>query len=138
MDPANSYITNPSNKVYAVQDELLNCEANSFDIEEERSKNITNDTDRLVISAVVNVEKLPFKDQSLDCYVSNLCMMMIDNHMNQLSEASRVLKSGSRAGFSIWGRKENTIAHTLPKEVMEKLGIQTTPASKDYFAISAN
>ena len=54
-----------------------------------------------------NNEDLPFMDNQFDCYISNLSLMIVDNHKNQLTEASRVLKKGSPCGFSVWGRKEN-------------------------------
>ena len=65
------------------------------------------ETDRMVIAAVGNNESLPFKDGSFDCYISNLSMMIVDNHLNQLTEAFRVCQPGAALGFTVWGRKEN-------------------------------
>ena len=39
--------------------------------------------------------------------------MLVNNHKNQLREAFRVLESGSKAGFTIWGRRENTLFFTV-------------------------
>ena len=57
--------------------------------------------------SVGNNEQLAFKDASFDAYVANLSLMLVDNPVNQIKEARRVLKSGSKAAFTIWGRKEN-------------------------------
>jgi hypothetical protein len=50
-------------------------------------------------------------------------MMLVDNHKNQLSEAFRVLKKGSKCGFTLWGRKENTNMFTIVGDVLMRMNI---------------
>lgn len=42
--------------------------------------------------------------------------MLVDNPMNQLKEAHRVLCTDGIAGFTVWGRKENCALFTLISE----------------------
>ena len=46
----------------------------------------------------------------------------------QLSEAYRVLESGGVAGFTVWGRQENTQFFTLMPEIFERNGVKTPQA----------
>jgi len=39
---------------------------------------------------------------------------------SQINEAFRVLKKGSYAAFSVWGRTENTQMFTIQNDVLEK------------------
>ena len=56
---------------------------------------------------------LPYPDQWFDAYVSNLCLMLIDDPNKQITEAYRVLKPGSKACFTVWGRREQTLLFNL-------------------------
>ena len=53
--------------------------------------------------------RLPFPDSFFDAYISNLSMMIVFDYKLQITEAYRVMKSGARACFSVWGRPENSI-----------------------------
>ena len=55
---------------------------------------------------------LPYPDKWFNAYVSNLCLMLIDDPCKQINEAYRVLKPGSKACFTVWGRRENTLLFT--------------------------
>jgi len=66
-----------------------------------------NSNKRLVISRLANNESLPFKNETFDCYISCLSLMLVDNHTNMLREALRVTQRGAPLAFSVWGRKEN-------------------------------
>lgn len=66
--------------------------------------------------------RLPFPDQWFDCYISNLSMMIVHDYKRQIAEAYRVMKSGSKACFSVWGRPENSFQFTVMKKSCEKLG----------------
>jgi hypothetical protein len=46
--------------------------------------------ERLVMALVANNECLPFKNESFDCYIANLSLMLVDNYQNMLKEALRV------------------------------------------------
>ena len=50
---------------------------------------------------------LPFEDAAFDAYVSNLSLMITQKPEKQIAEAYRVMRKGSKACFSIWGRPEN-------------------------------
>jgi len=64
---------------------------------------------------------LPFKDGVFDSYVSPLVLMLIDDPKKQITEAFRVLKSGSRACFTVWGRRENSVSFWIKQRAMENL-----------------
>ena len=51
-----------------------------------------------------NAESLPYKDNSFDVYVANGLLEVADNPDWVVHEAFRTLKSGGRAGFSLYGR----------------------------------
>ena len=81
----------------------------SIDLEAHLEKDLSFNmqTDRGVIGRLANNESLPFKDETFDCYMACLSLMIVDNHTNMLSEAFRVCQKGASFGFTIWGRKEN-------------------------------
>ena len=83
----------------------------------------TTKTKRVFLT-IANNEKLPYPDASFDRYISNLSLMLVDNHMNQLNEAYRVLESGGIAGFSVIGREENTQHLAVPQEALKSIGIE--------------
>ena len=49
--------------------------------------------------------------------------MLVDNHMNQLSEAFRVTKKGANLAFTVWGRKEYNNNFTILENILEKYGL---------------
>jgi len=71
---------------------------------------------------MANAESLPFKDASFDAYFSNLCLMHVHNHRNQLKECFRVLQPGARAAFSVWGRPERSAAFSLFYDCLKEVG----------------
>ncbi|CAI2375666.1 unnamed protein product [Moneuplotes crassus] len=78
-------------------------------------------------------ESLPYPDACFDLYISSLSMMIVDNHHNQLSEAYRVLEEGGTAGFTVWGRKENSSFFTFFPKVCKEAGIELdTPARTNF------
>ena len=48
-------------------------------------------------------------------------MMLIDDPKKQITEAYRVLKPGSKACFTVWGRRENTIVFTIVEQAKKNL-----------------
>ena len=62
---------------------------------------------KLAFGCVADNMRLPFADNVFEAYVSNLSLMIVQHRERQIAEAFRVLKPGSRACFSIWGREEN-------------------------------
>ena len=90
--------------------------------------------DRAVIAATANNESLPFKDETFDCYIASLSLMLVENHLNMLKEAYRVCKPGTSLGFTIWGRKENNQNFEILDVVFEKHGLKpkTAPSKTPY------
>lgn len=86
--------------------------------------------------------RLPFADDTFEAYISNLSLMIVQHRERQISEAFRVLKPGSRACFTIWGRPEySSNFHTYHK-ARRNLG-RSEPAQDPneydrYYALSAD
>jgi ubiquinone/menaquinone biosynthesis C-methylase UbiE len=77
---------------------------------------------RHVFGCRADNQRLPFPDQYFSAYVSNLSMMIVGDYRQQISEAFRVLKPGSRACFSVWGRQENCLQFQITSMACERLG----------------
>ena len=71
---------------------------------------------KLVYGCRASATSLPFLDGWFTCYVSNLVLQLVDSKESQIREAYRVLKPGSIAAFTVWGRKENGLVMTLQAE----------------------
>ena len=65
-----------------------------------------------------NNELLPFSDGVFDIYIANLSLMLVNNHLNQIQEAYRVLKKGGMAAFTIWGKHDECIQYTIVETVI--------------------
>ena len=74
---------------------------------------------KLVIGCRASGSALPFPDAWFTCYVSNLVLNIVDNSVNMIREAYRVLKPGSIAAFTVLGRRENCLFFTM-KDFAEK------------------
>ena len=91
-------MTNINNSFYTCSEELEQEEKLSY-ADYEKGIHVKSDT--------ANNEKLPFASEEFSSYTANLSLMLVDNHMNQLREAYRVLRKGGVAGFTVWGRREH-------------------------------
>ena len=67
-----------------------------------------------------------FQDGYFDRYYSNLCLHYAENADLVIEEASRVLKAsdengenGGIAGFTVWGRKQNSPVMTIVPKILE-------------------
>ena len=57
--------------------------------------------------------------------------------MNQLNEWYRVLRTGGKAAFSVWGRKENCEFFTLVAQAAKLCGLEMpAPKEKSHFHLS--
>ena len=74
---------------------------------------------KLVIGSQASGSALPFPDDWFTSYVSNLVLMLVDSSVNMIREAYRVLKPGSTAAFTVWGRRENSMIFTA-KDIAEQ------------------
>lgn len=67
-----------------------------------------------------DIEDLSFiEDNTVDCYISPMCLMIVENPLKMIKEAYRVLQPGKKAIFSVWGRKGNDENFTLLNKVLE-------------------
>lgn len=71
-------------------------------------------------------------NNTFDAVFSNLSLHLVENPEKMLNETFRVLKPGGRAGFSVWGRKENSKFFTIVPNVMEKHGLVMTADRSNF------
>lgn len=83
---------------------------------------------KLVYGCRASGSALPFPDEWFTCYVSNLVLQLIDSAEDQIKEAFRVLKPGSIACFTVWGRKENSLMFTAINEAKKRMAEETGQA----------
>lgn len=76
---------------------------------------------KLVYGCQASGSALPFPDNWFSCYVSNLVLQLIDRPADQIREAYRVLKPGSAACFTVWGRRENSLMVTIADEAKRRM-----------------
>lgn len=74
-----------------------------------------------------NAQELEFLDASFDRYVSNLSLHIVPEPDKMLLEAFRVLTPGGKAGFSVWGRRENSPLFTLIPTAIQNVGLSLPP-----------
>jgi len=86
-------------------------------------------SDPRVTFAVGNGEKLNFADNSQDRYFSNFALHLTPSGETMLSEACRVLKPGSIAGFTVWGKTEISLAPKIVPKVLAEFGIEIKPTT---------
>ena len=84
-------------------------------------------TGRRVYSMVADVEQMPFPASTFDAYTANMVLQFTPNYLNMLCEAYRILKSGGKAAFSVWGREENCSFVTFVPDILEKHGVRVDP-----------
>ena len=70
-----------------------------------------------------NAESLPYKDNTFDAYVANGLLEVADNPEWVMHEAFRTLKSGGRAGFSLYGRMGICNVLRIYKTIGNSLGL---------------
>lgn len=97
-----------------------------------------SDKERMVFGCMADNMRLPFEDQSFDCYISNLSMMIVPDYKLQIKECYRVLKPKSYACLTVWGRPENSINFTCIGKAMEACGKSDGFKIPGYFHISQN
>jgi ubiquinone/menaquinone biosynthesis C-methylase UbiE len=105
------YVQCPGNIAEIDAETEYEMNGETFDVEAKIAEK--GDFRKMVIGCRASGTALPFKDGIFDAYVSNLVLMLIHDPAAQIREAYRVLKPGSRACFSVWGRRENSLNFTL-------------------------
>ena len=86
-----------------------------------------------VKSFIANNEKLPFASEEFNSYTANLSLQLVDNHMNQLREAYRVLGKDGIAGFTVWGKRESSTVFTFISKALAQAGIELPNPPLDSF-----
>ena len=80
-------------------------------------------------------ERLPLADGTFEANIANLSLMIVQHRELQIREAFRVLKPGSRACFTIWGRPEFCQSLTIRRQAFINLGREAPPREEDrYYA----
>jgi SAM-dependent methyltransferase len=78
-------------------------------------------------------ERLPIRDGSFDAVVSNFGLLHFADPAGAIGEAARVLHSGGRVGFTVWGA--GAVGLRLIPEVLEALHLTPPlPPAPGFFA----
>jgi SAM-dependent methyltransferase len=80
-----------------------------------------------------SAEALPFDDGAFDRLLSNMCLMLVADPVQALREAHRVTAPGGRAGWSVWGRVEQSPMMTLVGQACDALGVEVPVAERPNF-----
>lgn len=80
-------------------------------------------------NGVVTIEKadatkLPYEDSRFDRYFANMVLLYVDDPMDMIQEAHRVLAPGGIAGFTVWGRSKDSPLMTIVPDVLEEFGLR--------------
>ncbi|TAJ99363.1 methyltransferase domain-containing protein [bacterium] len=69
-----------------------------------------------------DAEALPFPDESFDAVVMNFGLLHLGRPEKALAEMHRVLRSGGRAGFTVWAMPEETVGFGIVLRAIETYG----------------
>jgi len=82
------------------------------------------DSETKIHVCCANNEKLPYPDLHCEAYMSSLSLQVVNNPANQINEAFRVLKSGGKAAFYVWGRSKSDLFYSPWIEVLQLFDIK--------------
>eukprot|EP00347_Sterkiella_histriomuscorum_P016064 403354621 len=88
--------------------------------------------DKKLILQLQDAQNLTISSQSIDVYLANLSLMLVDDPLKQIKECYRVLKPRGQAGFTVWGRKCNSPVFNIFEEALNQVLFpenSTKPAS---------
>jgi ubiquinone/menaquinone biosynthesis C-methylase UbiE len=71
-----------------------------------------------------DVQNLSFSDESFDRYLANLSLHIVPDPLQMLKESYRVLKADGISGFSVWGRREESVLFTYLQQACRNAGLE--------------
>jgi len=112
----------------------LSVELLELAAERARKKNLPN-----FVIRPADVHELPFPDRTFDLASCRFGVMYFQRVNRALSETRRVLKSGARACFAVWGTSEQPYWQTTMKIVHQHVGGSMLERSgEDIFCFAAS
>lgn len=75
---------------------------------------------KLTVSQANAQDLTEYKSDYFDCYLANLVILAVPDPVQMCKEAFRVIKKGSKAIFSVWGRLENSPVFNVVVQSMKK------------------
>ena len=97
---------------------------NSLFLSEKKVWNENFPNSKVSFKLLNNENLVGLENESLDVVFSNLSLHLVENPVNMLNEAYRVLRKGGKAGFTVWGRRENSNVFTTIPMVLRKNGVE--------------
>jgi ubiquinone/menaquinone biosynthesis C-methylase UbiE len=99
-----------------------------LDIQEFADFNSDQMNDQVFVKNSINCQqadacKLPFADGEIDAYLCGLALHLVPEPELVLQEAFRVLKSGGKLGFSVFGKKSKSQFFNLFDSLMRREGV---------------
>lgn len=82
---------------------------------------------------LANNEDLPFPDTCIDTYIANLSIHVVNDHKKMIAEAYRVLEDGGVAGFTTFGKAENTYYFDRWPKLLKEHGIDISTGRHSNF-----
>mmetsp|Transcript_17642 Transcript_17642/g.51353 ORF Transcript_17642/g.51353 Transcript_17642/m.51353 type:complete len:321 (-) Transcript_17642:138-1100(-) len=76
---------------------------------------------KFVYACRADNQRLPFADNYFGAYLANLTMQLVQRPDLQIKEAYRVLKPGSKACFTVYGRPENCLMSKYEMKALQTL-----------------
>ena len=86
---------------------------------------------RFIVGDIENLSSIP--DESIDVYLSSLCLHLTPDPNKALQEALRVLKKGGRLGFSVLGSLERCSMFTLFSDREKELDIEPSKGRSSFY-----
>jgi len=86
-----------------------------------------------VVIERADAQQLPYPDENFDRLFSCLNLMLIPDYISAIQESARVLCSGGKATWVVWGRPSHSHLMTLLPQALEILGISLPPQARSAF-----
>lgn len=106
--------------------ELFNCEVTENEDGNITGFNFDQQRVKLLIGSMQEIENLTQKTDYFGYYLSSLCLQIVPDTELALKQSLKILKSGGKAIFTVWGLKETSSLLNLTPKVLKKFGIENT------------